>query len=116
MDKKAENYLKKIPIFTPDLIWTKDDGGLVTIYMENRGIMNRLAQKLLGKPKISQIHLDELGSFVWLLVDGKRSLMDMGPLVQEQFGDSSQPVYERLAEFFRMLEKYGWIGDHPSTF
>lgn len=108
-DKKDENYLEKIPTFAPGLNWTKDDGNLVTIHMENRGIMNRLAQKLLGKPKVSQIHLDELGSFVWLLVDEERSLLDMGPFVEEQFGEKAQPVYERLAEFFKMLEQYGWI-------
>ena len=108
-EKKDENYLEKIPAFVPGLTWTKDEENLVTIHMENRGIMNRIAQKLLGKPKVSQIHLDELGSYAWLLVDGKRSILDMGPLVEEQFGDKAQPLYERLAQFFKMLEQYGWI-------
>ena len=31
-----------------------------------------MAQKLLKKPKISYIHLDERGSFIWLKIDGEK--------------------------------------------
>ena len=59
--KLTENYLENRPLRPEGLNWTADGNGAVTLEKENTGLMNRLAQKLLGKPKVSYIHLDELG-------------------------------------------------------
>ena len=61
-----------------------------------------------------QVHLDENGSFVWPLIDGKRSITDIGVLVDEKFGEAAHPLYERLAVVFRTLDSYGfvsWFGE-----
>ncbi len=112
MKKKTvipENYLKRIPC-RPDFIkWSTDDGGAVTLEIENKGIFNRIAQKLFRRPKVSFIHLDETGSFLWPLLDGERSITDLGILVEEKFGEASHPLYERLATYFRILDSYGFV-------
>ena len=74
-NKVKENYLEKIPLKNPEINWTTDDNGIVTLEVENKGIANTIAQKLLKKPKISYIHLDENGSFIWPLIDGEVSLL-----------------------------------------
>ena len=104
-----ENYLEKIPVCPSHIEWSADESGMVTLDIENKGIMNRIAQKLLNKPKISHIHLDEIGSFVWPLIDGGRKISDMGAPLEEHFGEKAQPTYERLAEFFRILESCGFV-------
>lgn len=104
-----ENYLERCPLRQESIGWTQNDVGLVTLEMENKGIMNRIAQKLLKKPKISYIHLDEIGSFVWQSIDGECTIMDMGKPMEEHFGEKAQPTYERLAQFFRILESYDFI-------
>ena len=43
---------------------------LVVLDIENTGAFNKLAQKLFGKPRVSHVHLDEFGSFVWKCIDG----------------------------------------------
>ncbi len=105
----TENYLEKQPVRQEHIQWSVDEQGLVTLDIENKGIVNRIAQKLIRKPKVSHIHLDEMGSFIWPLIDGKKSILDIGTPVQEHFGDKALPLYERLAQFFRILENNGFI-------
>ena len=46
----TENYLEKIPNREVKM-YSFDNEGIVTLEIENRGIANRIAQKLLKKPK-----------------------------------------------------------------
>ena len=107
--KTAENYLERIPVRNPELGFEKDEKGIVTLSKENKGIANRIAQKLLKKPKVSYIHLDEFGSFVWLLIDGESDIIKIGESVKEHFGDKAEPLYERLAKYFGILASYGFV-------
>lgn len=89
--------------------WTVDDQGLVTLNIENTGIFNRIAQKLLKKPKISYVHLDELGSFVWQRLCEGKNIIALGEEVKERFGEKAEPLYERLAKYFQILDSYHFI-------
>ena len=107
--KKSENYLEKRPVRSADLKWSADEKGIVTLDVENKGLANRIAQKLLKKPKISHIHLDEMGSFVWPLIDGEKTIIQIGEAVKEHFGEKSEPLYERLAKYFQILESNRFV-------
>ena len=113
MKKKKEvisqNYLEKIPVRPAHIKWTADEAGIVTLDIENTGLFNRAAQKLLHKPKVSHIHLDEMGSFVWPLLDGEKNIIELGRMVEERFGEKANPLYERLAKYFQILDSYGFI-------
>ena len=108
-EKISENYLEKIPARNPMLQWTADDEGRVTLNIPNTGIFNKIAQKLLKKPPVTYIHLDEHGSFVWQLADGKKDIIYLGEEVKAKFGDAAEPLYPRLAKFFQILDSYGFI-------
>lgn len=107
--RQKENYLEKIPVRKEKYRFTESDDGLVTIEIDNKGFFNRLLQLIVKKPKVSYIHLDENGSFVWKQIDGKRDIIKIGELVEAHFGDAANPVYERLVQFFAMLERAGFI-------
>lgn len=113
MKKKKEiisnNYLEKIPSRPAHIMWSADENGMVTLDVENTGLMNRIAQKLFRKPKVSHIHLDEMGSFVWPLLDGEKNIIELGKLVEERFGEIASPLYERLAKYFQILDSYSFI-------
>ena len=102
------NYLDRIPVRAP-LNWSADGNGMVTLEVENNGWANRLAQIFFKRPKVSKIHLDELGSFVWPLIDGEESILAIGKPVEEHFGEKAQPLYPRLAQFFKILESYRFV-------
>ncbi len=102
------NYLENIPK-REMLSFSSDDEGIVTLEIENKGIVNKIAQKLLKKPKISYIHLDKFGSFVWNCIDDKKTILDIGKDVETEFGEEANPLYERLAKFFQILKSYNFI-------
>ncbi len=104
-----ENYLERIPIRKEGLEWTTDEKGTVTLNIPNKGLFNRLAQKFLRKPPVTYIHLDENGSFVWSLIDGEKNIIEIGERVKKRFGEAAEPLYPRLAQFFQVLESYGFI-------
>ena len=105
----AENYLERRPIRAAALEWTKAGDGLVTLNKMNTGFTNRLAQKLFHKPPVSYIHLDHHGSFIWLLLNGEKTVEELGAPVKEKFGDEAEPLYPRLIKYLAVLESYGFI-------
>ena len=106
---KAENFLEVVPVRNPLINFTTDDNGIVTLEIENKGIMNRIFQKLLKKPKITYIHMEELGSFVWQIIDGESDILALGEKVKEHFGDKAEPLYERLSQYVKILKSYNFI-------
>ena len=107
--KIEQNYLEMKPKRTESIRWNTDENGAVTLEIDNKGLMNRIAQKLFKKPKVSFVHLDEMGSFVWPLIDGETDIIRIGELVKEHFGEKAEPLYERLAKYFKILESYRFI-------
>lgn len=106
---ESKNYLDSIP--RPSDVYRSviDEQGAVTILQENKGLFHWLAQKMFHKPRISQIHLDEMGNFIWPLVDGQHSVNEIAVLVREEFGEKAEPLYPRLVQYFHNLERYGFV-------
>ena len=50
-----------------------------------------------------------MGSFIWPLLDGKKDIVELGKLVETEFGEKASPLYERLAKYFQILESYEFI-------
>ena len=102
-----KNYLEQIP--THDLQWSVDKDEKVVLHIENKGAFNRIAQKLFKKPPVSYIHLDEMGSFIWPLIDGEKDLIAIGELVEEHFGEKAHTLYERIAKYFQILHSSDFV-------
>ena len=107
--KKNVNYLDLVPKHSENHKWDTNEQNIVTIYVENKGLFNRIAQRFFHKPEVSQIHLDELGSFIWQQIDGKRTVYDISQSVKAEFGDKCEPLYNRLVQYTKTLEDYGFI-------
>ena len=105
----STNYLERKPKRHSDIKWLTSDDGKVTLEIENVGWANRLAQKLFKRPKVSYVHLDEMGSFVWPLIDGEKDITALGVEVKEHFGEKAEPLYERLARYFQILDSYCFL-------
>lgn len=108
-NKVSANYLDFVPRHNPDIKFEVDSESRVTILKENKGVFDKVLQVVMKKPKVSQIHLDEMGNFIWPLIDGARSVMDISSLVKEHFGEKAEPLYNRLVTYFQMLENYGFV-------
>lgn len=108
MSKKKSNYLEKIPQITDGLVYEQKDE-LVIIQRENKGLYNRLAQKVFKRPVVTNVELDAFGSYVFLQIDGTRDIIAIGDLVKEHFGEKAEPLYERLSRFIELLHMNGFV-------
>lgn len=106
---KEENFLDRVYARNDKYEWEIDENDQVIILVENTGIFNLIAQKLLKKPRVSKIHLEEMGSFVWKCVDGKKDVHAIGKEVEQHFGEKANPLYERLSVYMKQMEAYGFI-------
>ena len=59
-------------------------------------------QRRLSKP-FYQLHLDKIGSTVWLACDGESTVGDIGKRLKDRFGDEIEPLWDRLALFIRQM-------------
>ena len=109
MSKKQTDYGRLRPSRSDAIAWSADENGIVTLDIENKGVFNRIFQLILKKPKVSHIHLDELGSFVWKSIDGERSVEELCELVEMELGELAHPTGERLVKFLEILKEYKFI-------
>lgn len=107
-ERDSRNYLDLKPTRNESLSWHEEEG-LIVLEVENTGVMNRIAQKLFNRPRVTQVHLDEMGSFIWPLIDGERSVSDIALLVKERFGDQAEPLYPRIVKYFQIVESYHFV-------
>ncbi len=108
-NKRSRNFLDFVFKVREDLLWSVSDDGTVIVEMENKGFADRIAQIFFKRPVISHIALEGMGSFIFLQIDGKRSVLEIGSLTGKEFGDEAEPLYERLSVYLRKLEQVGFI-------
>lgn len=100
--KNKNNCLEFVPIRKEKIFWSVNEN-IVTLEIERKGFFDKIAQVVFKRPKKSYIKLDELSSFVWLNIDGKRNINDIAILLKENHKEKAEPLYNRLIHFFKIL-------------
>lgn len=93
-------------------VWRQNDE-FVEIDMEHTGFFDRIAQKFFKSPKISHILLDEYGTPLWLLLDGKNTVADIEESMEKSFPDEKEKMLNRVVQFLTTLEMNGFIKRNP---
>lgn len=111
--EKKTNLLELTP-FRSVSFETSEDGKVTLLIPKFK---NRFAVKyfepLLAK-KHFKLKLDAYGSFVWSRIDGNTTVMAIANAMKEHFGDSVEPVYDRVGKFIHMLQREKFISlNHP---
>ena len=86
-----------------------DDGTIDVIlprYGDTR--IGRLLKRVLSNRPV-RIHLDDIGTSVWQMCDGRRTVDEIGRSLHDRFGDRIEPVYDRLEEFLMQMKRAGLI-------
>ncbi len=107
--KKNGNYLDLVPVISEKITWEEDEKGIVTLCVENKGLMKRLTQVILFKPKMTYIHLDREGSLVWHQINGERDISAIATEIKANEELDGDYFYERLAKYFSILYSYGFV-------
>jgi hypothetical protein len=80
----------------------------VPVYTSKKG--ESVASALHLKTR-RRVRLDDYGWAVWALLDGKRTIEEVGVSLKGRFGDEVEPLYPRLAKFITYLANLGLIRD-----
>jgi hypothetical protein len=65
--------------------------------------------KFYGFKMDRKLHLDEYGTAVWIVCNGRATVREIGEVLSEQYGEKVEPLHERLSEFLRVLERNEFI-------
>lgn len=110
--KSEQNYLDLVPAHNPANSFVEEDG-IVKLIVTRRGLYDRMAQKFFHAPASTDIALDIYGSYIWTLINGKRTVYGISQHIKEHFGNDAEPLLDRLVKFFAILknnELIVWIG------
>ncbi|MEE9151115.1 MAG: PqqD family protein [Thermoplasmata archaeon] len=99
--KETRNILDMIPFRLNE--WGEKE--TVTVKVPRfKSKLGKKFGKLVKKESTYNVNLDKFCSFVWKLCDGKRTVKEIGLILDKEYGEEVEPVYERLAELFNIME------------
>ncbi|ROL58718.1 PqqD family protein [Bacteroidetes/Chlorobi group bacterium MS-B_bin-24] len=108
LNKKNLNYLEMHPFRLYEHILLEEN--LVDVLVPR--FTSKLAKKLI-LPKLPnpyiRANLDELGSFLWLNIDGETKVSELINKMKEKFAEKVEPATERVLLFLTQLYKAGFI-------
>lgn len=100
--KQSKNYLDYVPVRNPEIQYHTDEKGIVTVEIEWKGFYHRIAQRFFHRPRVSDIRLDNYGSFVWLIIDDQSDVHQLSKKLDEKFPNMEKSL-SRLIKFLEIL-------------
>ncbi len=116
LKKKKRNHINYLEL-TPfrKLEHIERDDGLVDVLVPK--FKNEFFIGLIppGKSRHIRANLDEIGTSVWLLINGENKVLNISKTLQEKFGDRVEPVNDRVTNFLTQLYQNGFISFNEFT-
>ncbi len=106
---KKKNLLDMIPYKNEKYRYTTDEFGIVSLFVEYNSWADKLVRKFKKTPKECKIDFDEMSSYIWGIIDGERTVDDIAHMFSDKFGEKAEPLYNRIAYFFRTLKQNDFI-------
>ena len=113
-------FLRLKPIRSPMVEWKKDEEGKIKIIIPLKKIKKegkrvgkkraRLLSKLFPEPEEKRIHLDEIGSIVWELCDGKKTAKEIVDHLCQKYKLLPREAEVPLSSYLNTLAKRGLLG------
>lgn len=109
--KPKKNFLEMIPV--RNIGEFTRDGGKITLLIPK--FKSKWSRKWLipaNKSEYFKVHLDEMGSQVWLMINGERNTDEICELLSSSLPDHESPdnpMTLRVTEFLRRLYKNRFI-------
>lgn len=105
--RNSDNLLLYVPKKN-HMEWELKNNKVYLIFYHKK-LIERIMRWLVKKPLVTDIKLDEIGSFIWKHIDGKETIYEIGENLKLQFGEKCEPIYNRLIMYLRYLNRMGWI-------
>jgi glycerol-3-phosphate O-acyltransferase len=95
-----------IPVRRHDFEQHADGRVTVLVPKFSSRLARRLFMPLLAKPNI-RMHLDDVGSLIWLACDGRTTVARLSESVRQRLKTEPETARERVYEFLRRLAREG---------
>ena len=103
--KSNEEVLNIVYKICDSMEFEVNNEGIVTIFeKQDHKIQNFLRKLKFNIPKYRKIELDEYSSTVFLLIDGNKTVKEIGESLDKKFGNKVHPLYERLLLFLNHID------------
>ncbi|WP_170074842.1 PqqD family protein [Paraclostridium dentum] len=103
--KNNEEVLNLVFKKSENIEYEVSSEGIVTILEKQDHKVQNFFRKLKFKiPMYKKMELDEYGSFIFLQIDGKKNVKELGIKLEEKYGGESHPLYERLLLFLNHID------------
>ena len=110
---QMKRLLSCIPIRNEEIEWEEEKGKVVLIYPKNFSRFEKFLHRHVGGPKNIRRPLDDKGTFIWKMCDGKHNLHEICTETYKEFKEDIEPVLKRVWGFLETLLKLGLITIEP---
>ena len=89
--------------------YPSDDGGALMLVVQREPFRNRLLQAVAPVVRERRIELDEVGTAVWRMLDGQRSVREVIGRFSEEFGVNRREAEVSVLDFLKSLMGRGLL-------
>lgn len=102
LDPSIQKILNAYPVRNP-VRWKKEHGIVVITYKKNLTRFERRLQQSIGGPEDIRRPMDEKGSVIWELCDGKRTVSDICDIMDTRYREEIEPVFVYVQTVLKIL-------------
>lgn len=99
---KSKNFMEMRPKRNGNIEWS--EGEIVVLQIKRNGKMDKIMHRIFKTPLVTNLELDEMGSYVWGNCNGEKNVYEISISLQRHFGDKAEPVVERLIQYIKILK------------
>jgi hypothetical protein len=112
LDPKMKRILTTYPV--RNLVnWKLEAERVILEYPKDFSNFESWLQKRIGGPANIRRPLDEVGTKIWLMCDGKHSVNDICAELDEVYREEIEPVLDRVSKFLELLLRANLIRLSP---
>jgi hypothetical protein len=105
MHKNNQDILSIIFKISDGLEYEVSTDNIVTMLEKQDNSIQRFFRKLkFAIPEYKKTSLDEYGSYAFLLIDGMKTVKEIGANLEAKYGEQAHPLYERLLLFLNHID------------
>jgi len=104
LDAKTKKVLGAYPLRAP-VKWRMERGKAVIIYSKDLSKLEKKMRSVVGGPENIRRPLDEVGTDIWLMCDGKHTIFDICTKLDSKHHEKVEPVVKRVTSFLEILLK-----------
>lgn len=111
MNKKDNNLLEFIPYKNLSYIDEKEEeNNNITIIIKRNSKIDKFFFKIFRKAhKELYVHLDEIGSFMWRNIDGKKTVLNLCENLMKEYNIEQNEAINRTVHFTKILKNNKFI-------